>query len=109
MNNFSIVGMPASGKSKLGKFISSHTKLEFIDLDIEIEKTIKMKVSEIFENRGEEYFRMQETKVLKGIIRKEENFILSTGGGTPYFNDNMSLINKSGISLLRLQPPARYG
>ena len=99
MNNFFIVGMPASGKSKLGKFISSHTKLEFIDLDIEIEKTIKMKVSEIFENRGEEYFRMQETKVLKGIIRKEENFILSTGGGTPYFNDNMSLINKSGISL----------
>ena len=99
MNNFFIVGMPASGKSRLGKFISSRTSLKFIDLDEEIEKNIKMKVKEIFESRGEDFFRKHESKTLNDIISKEHNFILATGGGTPYFNDNMTLINKSGISL----------
>ena len=104
MNNFFIVGMPASGKSRLGKFISSRTNLKFFDLDEEIEKNIKMKVKEIFESRGEDFFRKNETKTLNNIISKEDNFILATGGGTPYFNDNMTLINKSGISLFIWDP-----
>ena len=95
MKNFFIVGMPASGKSRLGKYISSITNLIFIDLDIEIEYKLNKKVKDIFETKGEKFFRKIETKTLKEIIKSKSNFILATGGGTPCFNENMSIINNS--------------
>ena len=91
--------MPASGKSRLGKYISSVTDLCFIDLDLEIEKKLDSKVKDIFEIKGEKFFRKFETKTLKEIIESESNFILATGGGTPCFNENMSIINNSGVSI----------
>ena len=99
MKKFFIVGMPASGKSRLGKYISSITNLIFLDLDNEIEKKLDTKVKDIFKINGENFFRKIETKTLKEIIENKNNFILATGGGTPCFNENMSLINKSGISI----------
>ena len=99
MKNFFIIGMPASGKSRLGKYISSITNLIFLDLDNEIEKKLDTRVKDIFKINGENFFRKIETKTLKEIIENKNNFILATGGGTPCFNENMSLINKSGISI----------
>ena len=99
MKKFFIVGMPASGKSRLGKYISSITNLIFLDLDNEIEKKLDIRVKDIFKINGENFFRKIETKTLKEIIENKNNFILATGGGTPCFNENMSLINKSGISI----------
>ena len=99
MKKFFIVGMPASGKSRLGKYISSITNLIFLDLDNEIEKKLDTRVKDIFKINGENFFRKIETKTLKEIIENKNNFILATGGGTPCFNENMSLINKSGISI----------
>ena len=91
--------MPASGKSRLGKYISSMTDLCFIDLDLEIEKKLDSNIKDIFEIKGEKFFRKFETKTLKEIIESESNFILATGGGTPCFNENMSIINNSGVSI----------
>ena len=99
MKKFFIVGMPASGKSRLGKYISSMTDLCFIDLDLEIEKKLDSNVKDIFEIKGEKFFRKFETKTLKEIIESESDFILATGGGTPCFNENMSIINNSGVSI----------
>ncbi len=99
MKKFFIVGMPASGKSRLGKYISSMTDLCFIDLDLEIEKKLDSNIKDIFEIKGEKFFRKFETKTLKEIIESESNFILATGGGTPCFNENMSIINNSGVSI----------
>ena len=99
MKKFFIVGMPASGKSRLGKYISSMTDLCFIDLDLEIEKKLDSNVKDIFEIKGEKFFRKFETKTLKEIIESESNCILATGGGTPCFNENMSIINNSGVSI----------
>ena len=99
MKKFFIVGMPASGKSRLGKYISSMTDLCFIDLDLEIEKKLDSNVKDIFEIKGEKFFRKFETKTLKEIIESENDFILATGGGTPCFNENMSIINNSGVSI----------
>ncbi len=99
MKKFFIVGMPASGKSRLGKYISSMTDLCFIDLDLEIEKKLDSNVKDIFKIKGEKFFRKFETKTLKEIIESESNFILATGGGTPCFNENMSIINNSGVSI----------
>ena len=99
MKKLFIVGMTASGKSRLGKYISSMTDLCFIDLDLEIEKKLDSNVKDIFEIKGEKFFRKFETKTLKEIIESESNFILATGGGTPCFNENMSIINNSGVSI----------
>ena len=75
------------------------TDLCFIDLDLEIEKKLDSNVKDIFEIKGEKIFRKFETKTLKEIIESESNFILATGGGTPCFNENMSIINNSGVSI----------
>ena len=55
MKKFFIVGMPASGKSRLGKYISSMTDLCFIDLDLEIEKKLDSNVKDIFEIKGDSF------------------------------------------------------
>ena len=75
------------------------TDLCFIDLDLEIEKKLDSNIKDIFEIKGEKFFRKFETKTLKEIIESESNFILATGGGTPCFNENMSIINNSGVSI----------
>lgn len=99
MKKFIIIGMPGSGKSTMAKFLSSQTLLSFYDLDLEIEKNEGKNVNKIFKEKSENYFREIETLTLKKIIKEKNNFILSTGGGTPCFNDNMNLINKYGISI----------
>ena len=83
----------------MAKFLSSQTPLSFYDLDLEIEKNEGKNVNKIFKEKSENYFREIETLTLKKIIKEKNNFILSTGGGTPCFNDNMNLINKYGISI----------
>lgn len=99
MKKFIIIGMPGSGKSTMAKFLSSQTLLSFYDLDLEIEKNEGKNINKIFREKNENYFREIETLTLKKIIKEKNNFILSTGGGTPCFNDNMNLINKYGISI----------
>ena len=99
MRKVFLVGMPGSGKSRMAKFISSVTDLSYKDLDDEIERTEGKSIKEIFKNHGEIYFRNKETKILKNIIEKDKNLIIATGGGTPCFNHNIDLINKSGLSI----------
>ena len=99
MRKVFLVGMPGSGKSRMAKFISSVTDLSYKDLDDEIERTEGKSIKEIFKSHGETYFRNKETKILKNIIEKDKNLIIATGGGTPCFNHNIDLINKSGLSI----------
>ena len=99
MRKVFLVGMPGSGKSRMAKFISSVTDLSYKDLDDEIERTEGKSIKEIFKNHGETYFRNKETEILKNIIEKNKNLIIATGGGTPCFNHNIDLINKSGLSI----------
>ena len=76
-----LIGMPGSGKTTLGKEIAKIFKYEFIDLDALIKKETGLKISEIFSNKGEEYFRTLETLILKKIISNDKKIIISTGGG----------------------------
>ena len=77
-----LIGMPGSGKTTLGKEIAKIFNYEFIDLDTLIKKETGLKISEIFLNKGEEYFRTLETFILKKIISNDKKIIISTGGGT---------------------------
>ena len=76
-----LIGMPGSGKTTLGKEIASIFDYEFIDMDSLIKKETGLKISQIFLNKGEEYFRTIETSILEKIISNDKKIIISTGGG----------------------------
>jgi len=76
-----LIGMPGSGKTTLGKEIASIFDYEFIDMDSLIKKETGLKISQIFLNKGEEYFRSIETSILEKIILNDKKLIISTGGG----------------------------
>jgi shikimate kinase len=78
--NLVFLGMMGSGKSSIGSIISKKLGIDFIDIDHEIEKKIGMKISKIFQDKGEKYFRETEmTTTLK--ILKRNQIVISLGGG----------------------------
>lgn len=87
-----LIGYMASGKSTLGKVLATKLNYNFIDLDDYIEKTEKSSVSDIFKTKGEIYFRSIETNYLKYILSSKNNLVLSLGGGTPCYSNNMQAI-----------------
>ena len=73
--------------------------LKLIDLDKEIFLKNNMSIPEIFEKRGEIYFRKEERALLEKILNTEKNCILSLGGGTPAYYNNMELITQKSESV----------
>lgn len=99
-----LTGMPACGKTTWGKKLANKLSVPFFDLDQEIEKQYSHSVYEIFQKHGEDYFRRSEAETLKKIIAENDSFVLSLGGGTPYFHNNMAMILSSGISVYLALP-----
>lgn len=91
-----LIGFMGSGKTHWGKLLSAKLQLPFSDLDTVIVEKEKKTVSEIFSEKGEEYFRYQEKEVLEEIVKEQESFILSCGGGTPCFFNNIEFMKKNG-------------
>jgi len=79
--NLIFIGMMGSGKTSMGLIISKKLKINFIDIDQEIEKELGMKISKIFEIKGENFFRNIEEKITLKILKKENN-VISLGGGS---------------------------
>jgi shikimate kinase len=94
-----LVGLPGSGKSTFGKHVATLLNFAFIDLDQLIEEGTGKKISQIFADEGEGKFRELESIYLQKVLDGLEGFVLSTGGGTPCFNDNMELINEKAVSV----------
>lgn len=88
----------AAGKTTVGKELASCFDMKFIDLDWYIETRYHKTISELFALWGEDKFREIESKLLKEV-GEFENVIISTGGGTPCFYDNISYMNKVGITI----------
>ncbi len=103
-----LLGYMGSGKTTLGRLLSKELGLQFIDLDAYIETELDATISEIFADRGEIYFRKIEHAMLRKVLEEHDDFILSTGGGTPCYSGNMELIlEKSDDSLyLKLTIPS---
>ena len=94
-----IIGPMASGKSVVGKKLSKRMGLNFFDTDEQIEQKAGVTISWIFDVEGEEKFRDRESEILSTII-KEDNCIISTGGGIVLREENRALLKKgTGIYL----------
>ena len=78
--NLVFLGMMGSGKSSIGKLVAKKLKLDFIDVDKEIEKELGISISKIFEEKGEEYFRKIEEKTTLKVL-KINSTVISLGGG----------------------------
>lgn len=95
----SLVGYMGSGKSHISKILSEKLNFRLIDLDKEISKRNKLTIPEIFAKKGEIYFRKLEREALEEILATEENLVLSLGGGTPAYYNNMEIINTNSKSI----------
>ena len=94
-----IIGPMASGKSVVGKKLSKRMGLNFFDTDEQIEQKAGVTISWIFDVEGEEKFRDRESEVFSTVI-KEDNCIISTGGGIVLREENRALLKKgTGIYL----------
>jgi shikimate kinase len=91
-----LIGFMGSGKTHWGTRIAEKLQIPFYDLDAVIVNSEGMNISEIFVNKGEEYFRYIEKQTLEDLVSREENFVLSAGGGTPCFFNNIDFMKRNG-------------
>lgn len=94
-----LIGYMGSGKTVVGKSLSKSINYNFYDLDKFIELNEKKSISEIFTHNNEVYFREIESKYLNQLISIKEKKIISTGGGTPCYSNNIDLINDNSVSI----------
>ncbi|MEX0312946.1 MAG: shikimate kinase [Allomuricauda sp.] len=100
-----LVGYMASGKSSVGKLLAKHLELEFVDLDEYIEAYSKKSIKAIFADKGEIFFRKLEHEMLNKVLDGKESVLLSTGGGTPCYSNNMNTILEKSDHSIYLQLP----
>lgn len=89
-------GFMGSGKSTIGKLLAHSMGLPFVDLDKSFEAKYHMGIQRFFERFGETEFRKLESQLLREAI-KADPLVLSTGGGTPVFDENAQLMLSQGL------------
>ena len=98
MMRFFLIGFMGSGKTHWARRWSSAYGLKCYDLDEEIEKREQKSISELFKTLGEDGFRKKEQAALQTYMQLDD-FIMSCGGGTPCFFDNMQRMNRAGVTI----------
>ena len=108
MTRIILIGYMGAGKTTVGRALSKELGIIFYDLDWYIESRMRKSVSQIFAERGEEGFRKIEYNMLHEVA-EFENVIISCGGGTPCFFDNMDYLNQQGqVVYLKADPEVLY-
>lgn len=95
MQRIILIGYMGAGKTTIGRTLARNLGLEFYDLDWYVENRYRKRIPEIFAERGEEGFREMERTMLHEAAEFED-IVLSCGGGTPCFFDNMDFMNQRG-------------
>jgi len=104
INRVFLVGFMGSGKSTIGRYISSDMKWRFIDMDDYFEKKHQCTIKEFFAKHGEDQFRVAENEVVRELTSLE-NVVIATGGGAPCYYDNMDIMNAAGLTIyIDVQP-----
>lgn len=98
MKRIYLIGYMGAGKTTIGKALERHTSLSFIDLDCYIEGRFRKTISQLFAEKGEASFRELERRMLHEVSEFED-VIISCGGGTPCFFDNISYMNECGKTI----------
>ena len=93
-----LIGYMGAGKTTVGKALAAELGLRFYDLDWYIESRMRKTVAQLFAELGEEGFRRIERNMLHEVA-EFEGVLISCGGGTPCFYDNMQYINQQGLTL----------
>ncbi|MEC7264844.1 MAG: shikimate kinase [Bacteroidota bacterium] len=98
-----LMGYMASGKSTVGRLLASDLGIQFLDLDSYIEEHEKKSIKTIFSEKGEIHFRKLEHQMLSKILQENASVVLSTGGGTPCYGNNMQTILEKADHSIYLQ------
>ena len=98
MKRVFLVGYMGVGKTTIGKLLSKELDVEFIDLDKYIENRYRKTIQEIFAQKGEAKFRVIEREMLREVATFQD-VLISTGGGTPCFFNNMDVMNQLGVTV----------
>jgi shikimate kinase len=108
MTRIILIGYMGAGKTTIGRALAKELGIPFYDLDWYIESRMRKTVPQIFAERGEEGFRKIEYNMLHEVA-EFENVIISCGGGTPCFFDNMDYLNQQGqVVYLKADPEVLY-
>jgi shikimate kinase len=94
-----LIGFMGAGKTTLGKYAAKHNHLHFIDLDEYLEEKLGQEIRTIFQEKGEAFFREEERIALLEVATMAGNHIISCGGGTPCFYDNIGFMNRAGTTI----------
>lgn len=95
MQNIYLIGMMGAGKTATGKALAHLARMEFLDLDEEIESQTRLSVNEIFRKRGEPHFRAEEKRVLNWTVGRK-NTVVATGGGVVLDPSNVEKMGQTG-------------
>lgn len=99
MKKIILVGYMGSGKTTVGRKLNRNLNIDFIDLDEFIEQKEGLKISDIFNQKGEIYFRKQESIWFNHLLNEDKSLIISLGGGTPcYANNHLRLQDDNVLS-----------
>lgn len=103
MRKIILLGYMGCGKSTIANRLSKSTNIPFVDLDKSIEERVNMSINEIFEQRGEIYFRKLEHDIFVELLNSPENLIIGLGGGTPCYANNHELLKGDNITSIYLK------
>ena len=94
-----LIGFMGSGKTHWGKQLSEKLGIPFFDLDDVIVSSKGKTINAIFEEEGEEAFRLFEMETLHLVTESHESFVMATGGGTPCYFNNIEYMSRSGMAV----------
>jgi shikimate kinase len=100
-----LIGFMGSGKTHYGRLLSEKLGLPFFDLDEQISSHAGKSIPDIFDEMGEEQFRLMEKDLLHIITESHESFIMACGGGSPCYFNNIDYMNQEGTTVWINTPP----
>ncbi|MGL2963723.1 shikimate kinase [Flavobacterium sp. RSB2_4_14] len=103
MQKVILIGYMAVGKTTIAQLLAIKMKWKWVDLDKTIEKKMNLSIKELFQQKGEIYFRRIEHEVFKELVENNERLIISTGGGTPCYANNHLFLNGDAVFSVYLQ------